>query len=224
MVEHNFIIKSFKLFLKHNPFRIILLFIITLLQGFTQGITVVLLIPLLGLLTPTPTGGQPSWATALNSIFNRIGIELNLEVVLIVFTGCLLFVAVLSYFQSVWQSVYQQDFSYSIRKRLFKKIILSDWAFLNGKSKHNHIQVLTTEIPKMTMYYYYYLSLAGKIIFIAAHVILALAISVNFSLIVITIGIIVFFVLRKYLKKAKWLGPVCFFKLFIIEFCKSTPF
>ncbi len=206
MGEHNFIIRSFGLFLKYSPAKIILLFLITLLQGFTQGITVVLLIPMLGLLTPTSTGDQPSWATALNSIFSRMGIELNLEAVLIIFTSGLLFVAVLSYFQSVWQSVYQQDFSYSIRKRLFKKIILSDWAFLNGKSKHNHIQVLTTEIPKMTTYYYFYLSLAGKIIFIVAHVILALAISVSFSLIVIAIGIVVFFFLRKYLKKAKWLG------------------
>nr|WP_321487008.1 ABC transporter ATP-binding protein [uncultured Draconibacterium sp.] len=206
MGEHNFIIRSLGLFLKYSPAKIILLFLITLLQGFTQGITVVLLIPMLGLLTPTSAGDQPSWATALNSIFSRMGIELNLEAVLIIFTSGLLFVAVLSYFQSVWQSVYQQDFSYSIRKRLFKKIILSDWAFLNGKSKHNHIQVLTTEIPKMTTYYYFYLSLAGKIIFIAAHVILALAISVSFSLIVIAIGIVVFFFLRKYLKKAKWLG------------------
>lgn len=206
MSESKFVISSFKLFLKHKPFRIISLFLITLLQGFTQGITIVLLIPLLGLLNPVQTGGQPSWAVTLNSIFNRAGINLGIEVILVVFTICLLFVAVMSYFQSVWQAVYQQDFSYSIRKNLFKKIITSDWVFLNGKSKYNHIQILTTEIPKMTTYYYYYLSLAGNIIFIIAHIVIAFAISVRFSLIVLVLGVLVFYVLRKYLAKAKWLG------------------
>lgn len=206
MAEKFFIFRSFNLFLKFKPFRIAVLFLLTLIQGFIQGVSIVLLIPLLGMLNPSQTKEQPFWVTMLHSIFDKVGIDLNIEVVLIVFTVCLFLVAIITYFQSVWQTIYQQEFSTSIRQRLFRKIITSDWAFLNGKSKHNHIQVLTTEVPKMTMYYYYYLALAGKVIFIAAHIILALVVSPVFSLAVVVLGVIVFIVLRKYLRKAQWLG------------------
>lgn len=207
MTDNRFILRSFGLFFKHKPSRLILLFFISLFLAFNQGITIVLLIPLLGLLDPAQTSAAPNkWTDLLSSVFNRSGLEVNLALILAVFTLCLLLMAVLNYYQTIMQAAYQQEFSYETRKRLFKKIITSDWTFLNGKSKHNHIQVLTTEIPKMTTYYYYYLSLATKIIFIAAHVILALMLSVKFTVFVVVIGLFVFVLLRNYLKKAAILG------------------
>lgn len=207
MPDSLFILRSFGLFFRHNPARLMVLFLITLFLGFNQGITIVLLIPLLGLLQPVPTTGTPDkWTALLNPIFHHLGLELNLTLILLVFALCLVSVAVLNYFQTIIQASYQQEFSYQTRKRLFKKIITSNWQFLNGKSKHNHIQILTTEIPKMANYYYYYLGLTTKIIFIVAHVAVALLISVKFTLFVIFIGLALFVVLRKYLHKARLLG------------------
>ena len=85
-------------------------------------------------------------------------------------------------------------------------MIISDWSFLNGKSKHSHIQVLTTEIPKMTTYYYFYLGLSSKAIFIFTHVFLAAMVSMKFTVFVIITGLLVFIFLRKYLKEAIRLG------------------
>jgi len=206
---HNnwFIVKSFGLFYRYKPIRLIALFLITLFLGLTQGITIVLLIPLLGLLEPTQSVVfSNKWAAFVNSVFSKLGIEVNLTLILAIFATSLVLVAVLNYFQSIIQAAYQQEFSYQIRKRLYKKLITSRWAFLNGKSKHNHIQVLTTEIPKMTMYYYFYLGLTAKLIFIFTHIVLALVISVKFTLFVIGTGLLVFVFLRKYLKKAAFLG------------------
>lgn len=206
---HNnlFILRSFGLFFRHDPVRLIVLFGITLFLGFNQGVTIVLLIPLLGLLNPVQTPSSPNkLINLLNSILNHAGLEINLTLILVVFAFCLILIAVLTYFQSIIQASYQQEFSYQTRKRLFKKIITSNWQFLNGKSKHNHIQILTTEIPKMTNYYYFYLGLATKVIFIVAHVALALMISVKFTLFVTLVGLAVFVLLRKYLQKARLLG------------------
>jgi len=139
-------------------------------------------------------------------VFRDSGIGVNLGLILIIYTLTLVFIALLNYAQMLMQSSYQQGFSYNIRKRLFKKIINSDWQFLNGKSKHNHIQVLTTEVPKMTTYYYYYLSLAGKIIFALSHVILAMTISAKFTLFTIVAGSVVFFLLRKNIRRSGILG------------------
>ena len=207
MSENRFVRKSFGVFFHHHPAKIIILFLITLLQSFCQGISIALLIPLLGLLDSTHTAGQTNkWAELLNDFFGKIGIEVSMGLILAFFTLCLLFVAILNYFQSILQATYQQSFSYEMRKRLFKKIIASDWAFLNGKSKHNHIQILTTEIPKMANYYYFYLSLVTKSLFIAAHVCVAILISIRFTLFVVFIGFLVLFLLRKYIIKAEKLG------------------
>lgn len=209
MRKNLFIFKSFELFFKHNPTRLITLFLITLFLGFNQGITIVLLIPMLSLLSPNTshtTTNTNQLTDYLNLVLQKIGLQISLELILIVFALCLLSVAVLEYFKSTLQAVYQQGFSYETRKRLFKKIITSDWAFLNGKSKHNHIQILTTEIPKMTMYYNNYMGLATKSIFIITYITLALLVSVKFTLFVIFIGLIIFIVLRKYLKNAETLG------------------
>lgn len=209
MRDKYFILHSFGQFFKYSPFRLIALFLITLFLGFTQGITIVLLIPMLGLLDPVSTSSSSNKLTDfLGGILSRNDLNPNLTVVLVLFALCLFLIAVLNYYQSLMQFSYQQEFSYQMRKRLYKKIITSEWSFLNGKSKHNHIQVLTSEIPKMTNYYYFYLGLATKIIFIVTHVILAAMISLKFTGFVVAIGLLIFVVLRGYLKTATTLGAV----------------
>lgn len=208
MQDNRFIFRSFSLFFRFRPIRLTALFLITLFLGFCQGFTIVLLIPLLGLLDPAlqNSSSDNSFVASLDLIFHDAGIGVNLGLILIFYTVTLVFIALLNYAQTLMQSSYQQGFSYNIRKRLFKKIINSDWLFLNGKSKHNHIQVLTTEVPKMTTYYYYYLSLAGKIIFALSHVILAMTISAKFTIFTIVAGSVVFFILRKNIRRSEVLG------------------
>jgi ATP-binding cassette subfamily C protein len=207
MTEQFFIIKSFGLFFRYNPLRISLLFLVTLVLGFTQGISLVLLVPLLGLLNADAGTAAPDIRIPLmDALISQMGIQPGIGLVLAVFTLCLLAVAALTALQSLWQAAYQQDFSCYIRAKLFRKIITADWKFLRGKSRHSHVQLLTAEIPKMATYYYYYLGLAGKLIFIFSHLILAFAISVRFTLLVLVFALLVFLALRRYLQKAEWLG------------------
>lgn len=207
MSDKHFIAHSFRLFWSYNPLKMVMLFSITILQGFTQGISIVLLIPLMGMLDPSAGNGN-GWTHFLKKFLQTFGVNLNMTVVIIFFVLCLFFVALLNYLQSILQATYQQGFSYEMRKKLFKKIIMSDWQFLNGKSKHNHIQILTTEIPKMTTYYYYYLGLSSKALFIVAHIIVALSISVQFTLYVTFIGVALLFILRRYLLNARKYGSI----------------
>lgn len=207
MFKNLFILKSFGLFFQLKPAKIITLFFVTLLQGFSQGITILLLIPMIGMLAPQhSTDNSNKWTNLLTTIMEKAGIETSLGVILIAFALCMVAVAVLQYFQSTLQSTYQQLFSYEMRKRLFRKIISSDWSFLNERSKHNHIQVLTTEIPKMTSYYYYYLGLASKLLFMTAHVVLAFIVSFNFTLLVVVSGLLTLAILNRWLKKTEKLG------------------
>ena len=200
-------IRSFRLFYKFRPLKLTILFLLTLMSGFTQGVTVVLLVPLLGLLQPSADNAATNhWSSFFSMILNKMGHGSGLISILLLFGACMLLVAVMNYFKTLLQSTYQQDFSYHIRGELYHKVVFGDWKFLNSKGKHNYIQVITTEIPKVSSYYYYYLDLATKFIFIASQVAVAIFISVKFTVFVVIAGLLVLVLLGGYLKKASKLG------------------
>ena len=207
MLNKHFILRSFALFFNHNPIKLLIVFFITIVQSLFQGISLVLLIPLLTFIEPQSADKiDNKWVSLLNSTMHHLGISLNMVNILIFFALILIFVAILNYYQSVTQSTYQQSFSYEVRQNLFRKIINCQWQFINSRSKHSHIQILTTEIPKMSTYYYFYLSLAIKSLFIIAHLVIALTISIQFTAFVVMLGLFTIFILRGYLNQAKKLG------------------
>ena len=207
MNDNLFLLRSFSIFFRHNPRRLLILFLITIFLGFNQGISILLLIPLLNLLNPVsaqPPEGR--WAEVLNRFMEQTGFGISIGSVLLLFGCCLIAIALLHYFQSVYQSSYQQDFSFEIRKRLYKKMLGADWRFLHEKSKFSHLQVLTSEIPKMSLYYYHYLGITTKIIFVGVHIALAATVSASFTLFVVGTGALLFVLLRGYLRTSLQLG------------------
>ena len=206
MNDKLFILRSFKLLFRYQPGKLLLLFLLTLFLGVNQGFSVVLLIPFLKLLDV----GEPETSNGLVGFFNtmieRTGISLNLETVLVSYAVILVLIALLLYVKTIFQARYQQDFTYQIRRRLFKKIILSDWTSLNSKSKHNHLQVLTEEVPKLTDYYYFYLKMLTTLVIVSAHLVFALFISVKFTLLVLLAGLFSFLFMRKFLFKSHKYG------------------
>ena len=106
--------------------------------------------------------------------------------------------AVLQLWKSLLDSKYQHTFIYHIRRRLFRKIIMADWKLLNNKSKTNHLQVLSTEVPNLANYYYYVIrAFIGRIMTVS-YIAWALVISIKFTLFITFIGVMLFFLLRKF--------------------------
>jgi len=206
MKDNLFVIRSFRLLFQYNPGKLIFLALLTLFLGINQGFSIVLLIPFLQLLDIGEAESSNQLVKLFNSIIDRTGITLSLEIVLLAFIILMVLIAFLNYWKSIYQSKYQENFSYLIRKRLFRKIILSDWKSLNNKSKHNHLQVLTEEVPKLTNYYFFYLQMLTEIIIVGAHILFAFLVSVKFTSLVLVIGFVTFFILRRFLKKAFTLG------------------
>lgn len=190
----------------YQPWKLLLLFFLTLLLGTSQGFSIALLIPFLQLLEV----GEGAGANPLVDFFARLsdqtGIPITFETVLLAYLILLTLIALLVYGKSLFQAAYQQEFSYQIRRRLFRKIILSDWTSLNSKSRHNHLQVLTEEVPKLTDYYYFYLQILTRLIITAAHLFYAFLVSTRFTLLVVVTGVVAFVLMRGFLKRSARLG------------------
>ena len=144
-------IESFRMLINFRPGKLILLFVLTLFLGAFSGFSIVLLIPLLQLLTPSPKGQSNQITEIFTDLSENAGIQLNLETILFIYVILLSLMALLQLWKSLLDAGYQQTFIYKIRRRLFRKIIMADWELLNNKSKTNHLQVLSTEVPNMAI-------------------------------------------------------------------------
>lgn len=198
--------QSFKPLFKHQPGKLFLLFSLDLFLGTSSGFSVVLLIPLLQLLT-SKTDGQTNQITeVLNGLAEKAGIQLSLETILTIYVVLLTLMALLQFWKGLMNAGYQQTFIYQIRRRLFRKIIMADWQLLNNKSKTNHLQVLSKEVPNLSMYYFFFLRMLSGLIMTASYVAWAMLVSVKFTVFITLTGIVLFFLLRKFLFKAFHLG------------------
>ena len=172
----------------------------------TGGFSIVLLIPLLQLLSIGAGEATEGVALFIQNLADRAGIELTIGSILLVYMVLLTLTALLQYWKALLDARYQQTFIYTLRRRLFRKIIMADWQLLNSRSKTNHLQVLTREVPNLANYYFFYLKLLTTLIMTAAYTLYAMLVSAGFTLIIIAVGIIVFFLLRRFLMRSFRLG------------------
>ena len=201
-----FFIESFRMLLNFRPGKLVLIFVLTLFLGAFSGFSIVLLIPLLQILTPSTGGRTNHIATIFNDLAEKAGIQLNLETILIIYVIMLLAMALLQLWKSLLDANYQQTFIYQIRRRLFRKIIMADWELLNNRSKTNHLQVLTTEVPNMANYFFFIMRVLTGLIMTASYIAWAMLVSLKFTLFITLIGAVLFLLLRKFLFKAFYLG------------------
>ena len=201
-----FFVESFRMLLNFRQGKLLLLFVLTLFLGVFSGFSIVLLIPLLQLLAPTNGGSTNQIAKIFNDLAVKAGIQLNLETILIIYIILLSVMALLQLGKSLLDARYQQTFIYHIRNRLFRKIIMADWYLLNNRSKTNHLQVLTTEVPNLADYFFFIMRVLTGLIMTVSYIAWAMLVSSQFTLFISFIGLILFLLLRKYLYKAFHLG------------------
>ena len=206
MMKADLIVKSFRLLLAYKPWWLVWLFLLSLLLGAGQGFSVVLLIPFLQLLEVGTAADTNPLVDFFARWFEAWNISLSLEGMLLIYVVVLSLVALLYYGKYLLQSAYQQQFTYRLRRRLFRKIILCDWAELNSKSRHNHLQVLTEEVPKLSDYYHFYLQLLSRLVMMAAYLFYAFLLSPRFTLLVLFTGLVAFVLMRGFLGRARKLG------------------
>jgi ATP-binding cassette subfamily C protein len=204
--KYLFIVRTFALLREHEPWKLALIFVLTMLLGVMSGFSIVMLIPLLQLLS-IGAGSEPEGiALFINHLAESAGIKLTVGSILLVYTVLLTLSALMQYWKSILDARYQQTFIYTLRRRLFRKIIMADWQLLNSRSKTNHLQVLTREVPNLANYYYFYLRLLTTLIMAAAYTVYALLVSAGFTLIIIAVGLVLFILLRRFLHRSFRLG------------------
>ncbi|WP_336779395.1 ABC transporter ATP-binding protein [Paenibacillus illinoisensis] len=171
-----------------------------------EGIGIYMLVPMLsliGIFDMGTTGLQLSW---LSEWLGRLSDNSQLVLILSIFVVILSGQAWLQRMQTIRNTRIQQQFIRTLRQETYRAIIMAKWSFFLQKRKSDFNHILTTELARVSQGTNLILQMAASLIFTAIQIGLAFWLSAKLTAIVIVFGLLLFFVLKKFVQRAKQIG------------------
>jgi len=171
-----------------------------------EGIGIYMLVPMLsliGIFEMSSTGLQLPW---LSKWLDQLSDNSQLVLVLGVFVVILSGQAWLQRLQTIRNTRIQQQFIRTLRQETYRAIIMAKWSFFLQKRKSDFNHILTTELARVSQGTNLILQMAASLIFTAIQIGLAFWLSAKLTVIVLVFGVLLFFVLKKFVQRAKQIG------------------
>ena len=175
--------------------------------SFTEGISLLLLVPLLQLVgLDVQQGALGQIAGFISSFFIYIGIKPTLTVVLLIFIVIISLNAFLYRLQMIKSSEIEYNFAAHLRKRLFAAITNSNWLFFTQKRSSDFAHALTYEIERITVGTGQFLSLIVSAVVLMVYIIFALELSGLATGLIFVVGIVLLLLLKRRINAARSSG------------------
>lgn len=178
------------------PRRAIAALALSTAVGLTEGLTLLLLLPLLRLAGVVVEGPAGSIATNLASVFNALGVKPTLGAVLVVFVILSVLQASLARARLLADTIAVQRYTFSLRERLYAAIANAQWLTISRIRSSDFTYALTTAVDQVD-------NGANNVLFLIATAIVALVygavavrLSPSLSAIVIVAAIVLLFAER----------------------------
>ncbi|MDI6644195.1 MAG: ABC transporter ATP-binding protein [Methanobacteriaceae archaeon] len=168
------------------------------LISLTEGVGLLLLVPLLQLVGLDVEGGSLGQIEGLIKVFfSYLGIEPSLATILIIYIFIISFNAYLLRLQTLRSSAIQYQFSSYLRKKLFKHITYSDWLFFVKNKTSDLAHALTYEVERITLGTNQFLSLLASSIVLVVYILFALKLSGFTTGVIFLVGLTLLLILKK---------------------------
>jgi ATP-binding cassette subfamily C protein len=189
------------------PQKIAISLFLMVLISLLQGISLLLLVPLLQLVgLNVSQGSLGQIAGIVSEFFAIINVQPTLISVLIIYVLVISFIAILSRLQTLRTSDIQYQFAAQLRKRLYKAITNSNWLFFTKMKSSNFAHALTNEIERISMGTGQFLTFLASIMILIVYIIFALKIAGIGTGIIFLVGVIILLVLRRRAVKSRYSG------------------
>jgi len=198
MKDKSYLQQYFKLLTRFNPGKFGLTVSLMVFISLTEGISLLLLVPLLQLVgLDVQQGALGQIAEAVASFFAYLNINPTLSVVLIIYVLIISLNAVLIRIQTTQNSEIQYGFAAYLRKQLFKAITSTNWLSFSRRPSSSFSHALTNEIERISMGTGQFLTLLSSFFVLAIYIIFALELSGAIAGIIFLIGMILLLLLKK---------------------------
>ncbi|MFA5384361.1 MAG: ABC transporter ATP-binding protein [Eubacteriales bacterium] len=184
-------------------------FVLTVSLGMTEGIGILMIIPLLTVAGIIPgiqvSGGLTS---LLNNFFRDIGLPLNLPAVLLLYIGLTFGQSWLQRLQSLIKFDIQQLFAVSMSIRLFKAVAYAEWQLLISKTKSDITNVIITELERVYYGVNSFLQIITTSVIALIQIAIAFLIAPGLTCLVLISAFLLFMLLQKFSSDSRRMGQV----------------
>ena len=171
------------------PGKTVLALVLMVCLGLTEGVSLLMLVPLLQLVgLQVGEGAMGGIARFLTSIFTAVGIQPTLIAVLGVYILIVCIHGLLYRWQTTANISLEYEFVSSLRKRLYKAIAGTNWLFFSRARSSDFTNVLTFEMERISGATYSLLNLLATTIVTMVYVLFALRLSPLMTVLVFACG------------------------------------
>ncbi len=181
------------------------LFILMALSSFTEGIGLLLLVPMIGVLGGREADTNPLVERLVNLI-QGLGLPISLEGLLICFLILIGFRSAIQYLRERLSSIFQHQVVDSLRLRCFSALLHVEWRWIVAGKKSDHANLLLTDVGRAGVGLNFGLGLTVSIISGATYLATAFVLSWPITMLALASGGLVFFILSKQRRTALSLG------------------
>lgn len=177
------------------------------IDGFTSGIGILMLVPLLSLigLTGETTVAIPVVDNAM-AFLKGYEIAIQLCMVLAIYLMLIIIQAVISRKLAILNTETIQGYTKHLRVTLYQNLVLAEWSCLIGKKKSDITNAFTNEIVRIASGTVFFLRLTSQFIVAAFQLWVAFMLSVPLTVFVIICGMIILIFMNTTFKESKRLG------------------
>ncbi|MEK3991751.1 ABC transporter ATP-binding protein [Robertmurraya sp. FSL R5-0851] len=172
-----------------------------------EGVGLLLLIPLInfsGILNINMTGDTK--LSFIYSFFNTFSVEAGLLIILTIYLVLMLSQGVFQRNQQILNTKIQQGFSRHVREETYQLLLQAKWSFFIKKRRSDIINIMTTEIGRVTGGVQLFLQFVTSLVFTCIQIGLSLYLSFSMTLFVLFFGFLLVLSSRGLVKKSNDLG------------------
>jgi ABC-type multidrug transport system fused ATPase/permease subunit len=175
------------------------------IASLVEGIGVIILIPLINLsgVLEISSFGHFGWVI---SFFQEIPKMMSLTIILSIYVLVVICQTLLQRNVTIRNIKIQQGYSRHLRMTTYSAILDSKWEFFLKKRKSDLINLMTSEIARVSGGINLFLQLLASLIFTVVQICFAIWISGEMTLFVLSCGFILSFFSKRFIKKSKALG------------------
>jgi ATP-binding cassette subfamily C protein len=186
--------------------KVALAIVLAVCLSFTQGIGLLLLLPLLQLVGLSTSGAPAGVAYYAAAAFAFVGLPLTLATVLAVYVVIMTLLGLFTRWQNNLSFAIQLDFATKLRQKLYGAIVNTNWLFFSRNRASTFTHALTAEIDRVAFGTQGILSVLSSVLVLVVYFVVAWLLSATVSAAVVVCGIVLVFGLKNKLTLSRERG------------------
>jgi ATP-binding cassette, subfamily C, bacterial len=182
--------------------QLLWLLVLMIAGALTDGIGIVMLVPLLSAMTPDNTSGFG------REVFDTLGLTHSIPLLLAIFVALVTIRSIILFVLIQTRTTMQHQLVDQLRRRCYAGLLGAEWRWLSSQRSGDHNAILTTNIAAVGVGFDQMIGLFANTLMIAAYVLAALYLSWATTLTAIGLGALTLLLMTGFRKRATHFGGI----------------